>query len=170
VAARFVAQIKSMVTDKDVIPVWTTECEPHDMAVGKPLAAEWSSGFCGSVDCLDNCRARFAEQWNALFAAHEGPFALLALHKEFRRGGTQYGATASWIKQVAAYISQKLLTSAQGRNLWMVVQGFDIPADEEQAARQVAAEAGAEAVLVARIRIDQSYEPRIVRTSPETDH
>jgi len=44
--------------------------------------------------------------------------------------------------------------------LWLVVEGTQ-PADEATA-RELAAKAGGSAVIVARARIDQSYEPRMI--------
>ena len=45
--------------------------------------------------------------------------------------------------------------------LWLVVQGYAVSQAEEKAARQTAARTGVGAVIVARARIDQSFEPRI---------
>jgi hypothetical protein len=162
IAARFIAQVESLASGKEVIPVWTTECEAHDIALEKPRAPVWSTGYCGSVDCLDYCFARFAEQWNTLHASKRGPVALLALHKEFRRNGAEYGLPGAWAEHVVKYIDQKELKSVPRGKIWLVVQGFDLDPDEEKAARAAAAKAGAGAVLVARTRIDQSYEPRVM--------
>ncbi len=49
-----------------------------------------------------------------------------------------------------------------GQRLWLVVEGFR--PDEETTARQLAAQAGVGAVVVARAKIDQTYEPRMLRT------
>jgi hypothetical protein len=167
VAAQFIAEIEPLAPGKQVIPVWTTECEEHDMALGKQPMRSWTTGYCGTVDCLGYCFARFSEQWNALQNAHHGTVALLALHKEFRRNRTEYGATAVWIKNAIRYVDRKELKPAA--SLWVVVQGFGVDAHEEKAARQAAAETGADAVLVARIPIDQSYEARIMSgASPDS--
>jgi predicted regulator of Ras-like GTPase activity (Roadblock/LC7/MglB family) len=48
-------------------------------------------------------------------------------------------------------------------NRLCVVQGYDAPAEETIAARKAAAQTGAGAIIVARARLDQSYEPRIFR-------
>ena len=52
------------------------------------------------------------------------------------------------------------------RRLWVVVQGFDVSAEEEAAVRRAAAQPQPRVVLVARSRIDQSYEARIVKVKP----
>ena len=44
--------------------------------------------------------------------------------------------------------------------LWVVVAGSQTP--DETVARQLAAKAGVGAVIVARAKIDQSYEPRMI--------
>jgi hypothetical protein len=43
------------------------------------------------------------------------------------------------------------------------VQGYDINAAEAAAARAAAVQAGVGAVVVARARLDQSYEPRVIK-------
>ena len=107
VAARFVAEVGKLAPNKTIVPVWTTECEVHDMAPGKRAEAEFSTGYCGDVDCFDNCRDRFAEQWAALHATHPGPTGILVLHKEFQRDRTEYGAAARWITRAVDYLDQQ---------------------------------------------------------------
>jgi hypothetical protein len=164
-AARFLAEVGKLAPNKTMVPVWTTECEVHDMAPGKRADAEFSTGFCGDVDCFDNCRNRFAEQWTSLQATTTGPTGLLVLHKEFQRDRQEYGATAQWISRSVAYLGG-LDRPVPHQRVWLVVQGYDVTSAEERAARETALSTGAGAVLVARTRIDQSYEPRIVRAAP----
>jgi hypothetical protein len=168
IAARFIAKVAALAPGKQVIPVWTTECELHDMALAKQHPPTWSTGFCGDVDCLDNCFAKFTEQWNALQHSQRGPVALLALHKEFRRNRHEYGAASGWIKHVVRYIDRKEIRSPTDNKHWVVIQGFGVEANEEMAARRAAAQAVLDAVLVARIHIDQSYDPRLIRV-PKSD-
>jgi hypothetical protein len=163
IAARFIAKVAALAPGKQIIPVWTTECELQDLALVKQHPPTWSTGYCGSVDCLDYCFARFTEQWHAMQHSQRGPVALLALHKEFRRNRTEYGGTAGWINHVVGYVSRKELKSPADSKLWVVIQGFGVEAEEETAARRAAAEVGVDTVLVARIQIDQSYEPRVIR-------
>ena len=166
VAAKFLADISQIASGKDVIPVWTTECEHEDMALEKQPSHAWSTGYCGSVDCHGYCRDRFAEQWSALQETRPGPTAILSLHKEFQRDRTEYGVPANWIKHPVSYVEQKELKSVPHQKLWLVIQGFDVTPKEEQVARAAALETGVGAVLVARTRIDQSYEPRIITAKP----
>jgi hypothetical protein len=87
VAAKFVAKVGKLASGRDVIPVWTTECDQEDMALEKQPKRDWTTGYCGDVDCFNYCLARFTEQWNALHTTHQGPTGILLLHKEFRRSG-----------------------------------------------------------------------------------
>jgi hypothetical protein len=161
VAARFLAEARKLVENKQLIPVWTTECEQHDLAREKS-AADFSTGYCGNVDCFDNCRDRFAEQWNALHKSQEGPIGILALHKELHRDRSDYGQPANWIARAVEYLDQLKPKRLPHNRLWLVVQGYGTTPSEESAARDTAKRTGAGAVLVAKARIDQSYEPRII--------
>ena len=152
--------------NKDIIPVWTTECEHEDMALEKQPNHTWTTGYCGSVDCHEYCRDRFAKQWSALQEKRPGTTAILSLHKEFQRDRTEYGPPANWIKYPVSYLDQKEIKSVPHQQLWLVIQGFDVTRKEEQAAREAATATGVGAVLVARTRIDQSYEPRIMKSKP----
>jgi len=167
VAARFVAKVGKLALGKDVIPVWTTECDREDMALEKQPKRDWTTGYCGDVDCFNYCLARFTEQWNALHATHQGPTGVLLLHKEFRRTGEQYGPPASWITHAVQYLEHKELKSVPSQRLWLIVQGFEVSPEDEHAAREAASQIGPAMVVVARSRIDQSYEPRVVRIKAE---
>jgi hypothetical protein len=147
-----------------VVPVWATECEHEDLPDKNRPAGSWGTGYCGGVSCFDTCRKRFAEQWQALNAGRDGPTAVLALHREFRRDRKEYGGPAGWVTRAVEYCDKQ----GGGRpvpreRLWVVVQGYDVPSGEETAARAAAAKSGAGAVVVARTRIDQTYEPRVVK-------
>jgi hypothetical protein len=107
VAAKFLAEVNQVASGKDVIPVWTTECEQEDMALEKQPHHTWTTGCCGSVDCFNYCLDRFAEQWIALHAKHRGPTAILCLHKEFQRTRAEYGPPAKWIKHAVQYLDHK---------------------------------------------------------------
>ncbi len=168
VAAKFVTEIGKSAKGKEVIPIWTVECEHEDLAAEKQRPKGlWSSDFCGSVPCFFGaCGRKFAEQWSALQADHRGPTGLLLLHREFQRDRKEYGAPGGWIKRAVKDLEQTAQPIPKQR-LWLVVQGYDVSAEEEAAVRRVAAEVQAGAVLVARTRIDQSYEPRIVKVKPD---
>ena len=164
VAAKFLAEIGKTAKGKEVIPVWTVECEHEDMAPQKQRPkGGWSTGLCGNVDCFDTCRKKFAEQWSALHADHRGPTGVLLLHREFQRDRKDYGDPAGWITHAMDYLEKQTPKPLPRQKLWLVVQGYDVSLLEEAAARRTAAKLGPCAVLVARTRIDQSYEPRFVK-------
>jgi hypothetical protein len=161
-APKFLAEVANLATNKEVIPVWTTECEPEDLPAAKRPPGAWGTGLCGSVPCFDYCRHRFAEQWAALQKDRTGPTAVLALHREFQRDQREYGGPAAWVGRPIDYCEKQGGTVSRDR-LWLVVQGYGVPADEVTAARAAALRTGAGAVVVSRTRIDQSYEPRLIR-------
>ena len=166
VAGRFVAEAR-MRTNLPIIPVWTTECEeadmPSDKNRGKP-----STGLCGSVGCATGaCPTEFAEQFTELLSTHDGPVAFLAVHNSLERTREEFGGGPGWVITAVGH-AHKTLTGERAaaafpkERVWVVVDGTD-PAGEATA-RQSAVKAGAAVVVVARTRIDQSYEPRMVRT------
>jgi len=166
VAGRFVTEARKR-TELPVIPVWTTECEeadmPSDKNRGKP-----STGLCGSVGCATGaCPTKFAEQFTELLSTHEGPVAFLAMHNSLERTREEFGGGPGWVINSVGYLHKTLAAERPGtafakERVWVVVDGTDPAA--EAIARKSAAKAGAVVVVVARTRIDQSYEPRMVRT------
>lgn len=161
-AARFVNEVAKLRKGKAVIPVWVTECEQEDLPESKRQKGSWGTGYCGTVPCLDYCRQRFAEQWTALQTGRDGPTALLALHQEFQRERKEYGTPSSWVDQCWSYCDKQNSRLPHER-LWLVVQGYNVRPEDELALRARAAKVGLGAVIAARTRIDQSYEPRIVK-------
>ena len=154
-AAKFVAQVRQRAGKQTVIPVWTTECEEADLPANK-RQGKAGTGLCGTVPCATGaCPESFANQWSALLSVNEGPIGLLALHTALQR--THAGA--DWVTNAITYPNAtvpafKGATITMDR-LWVVV---------EESAREVAAKAGVGAVIVARAKIDQSFEPRMVST------
>ena len=164
-AARFVAQVRDAHRDKEIIPVWTTECEKEDLPLSKLPQGSWSTGYCGTVPCLDYCRKRFAEQWTALQSDRRASTGLLLLHREFQRDRKEYGGPATWLTAATEMMLKQGKDPLLPHRFWFVVQGYDVPVGEETEVRRVAARSGPGVVLIARTRIDQSYEPRIIRAS-----
>src|SRR5439155_3508253 len=100
----------------------------------------------------------------ALESGHSGPIALLGLNRALQRTKPEFGGGPTWLTNALAYL-EKTVPANGGKTiprerLWMVVEG-DSPA-EEASARKIAAESGVGAVIVARTKIDQSYEPRML--------
>jgi hypothetical protein len=162
IAARFVAEVQKSLKDKEVIPVWTTECEQEDLPPGHRSGTGWSTGYCGGVACYTTCTKRFNEQWSALTLNRRGPVGLLLLHREFERDRKEYGGPTHWIPRAFASVEKQAGGRLPREQLWLVVQGYGVTQGEETAARKAASKTGAAGILVARTRIDQSYEPRIV--------
>ena len=166
-AAQFVTEIGKAAKGKEVIPVWVTECAQEDLAPEKQRPqGGWSTGLCGGVNCFDTCRKRFAERWSALHAVHRGPTGVLLLHRELQRDRKEYGGPGGWITRAMKYLDEQTAKPFPRQRLWLVVQGYDVSAEQEAAARRAAAQLQPSVTLVARSRIDQSYEPRMVKVKP----
>jgi hypothetical protein len=165
VAARFLTEVRKRTGGKPVIPVWTTECAAVDLPADKNHGRP-GTGLCGTVGCATGaCPETFAHQWSALTIDYAGPIALLALHKALQRTDRTFGGGPGWITNAVSYLNQTLPAhggkAVPASQLWAVVEGSEA---EEDAARKTAAQAGVAAVIVARAKIDQSYEPRMVLT------
>jgi hypothetical protein len=122
--------------------------------------------LCGGVNCFDTCRKKFAEQWSALLAVHRGPTGVLLLHRELQRDRQEYGGPGGWMTHAMTYLDEQTAKPFPRQRLWLVVQGYDVSAEEEAAARRAAAQLQPSVILVARSRINQSYEPRMVKVRP----
>jgi hypothetical protein len=111
------------------------------------------------------CPKEFANQWESLAKDHRSSVALLALHNDFARTNAAFAQGPAWVPRTVACVDDTLReqgkTSFPRGRLWLVVQGA-MP-DEERAARRAAANARVANVIVSRVRLDQSFEPRIVR-------
>jgi len=166
VAARFVAEVRKRAGEKTVIPVWTTECEEADLPAEKHQGRP-GTGLCGTVGCATGtCPQAFTRQWSALVSGHDGPLGLLALHTALQRTQKEFGGGPGWVTNAMAYMDKTLPANGgkaiSAERLWVVVAGSQTP--EETIARELAAKAGVAAVIVARAKIDQSYEPRMIST------
>jgi hypothetical protein len=169
-AAQFVGAVQKLVGGKSVVPVWTTECEHVDLPVSKRDDRK-STGLCGTVGCATGlCPKEFAKQWASLTKDHRHDVALLALHNDLARTNTAFAHGPSWIPRALAYLDETLReeakTSFPRDRTWLVVQGAT--RDEERAARKAAAATGAANVIFSRVRLDQSFEPRVVRSAVST--
>jgi hypothetical protein len=166
-APQFVRGVQKLAGSRSVVPVWTTECEHDDLPASK-RAGRPTTGLCGTVGCsIGACPKEFAQQWQSLTKDHPHPVALLALHNDLARTNAAFAHGPAWIPRAVAYLDNTLReetkTSFPRDRTWLVVQG--VTPDEERAARKAAANTGAANVIVSRIQLDQSYEPRIVRVA-----
>ena len=163
VAARFLTEVRKRTGGKSVIPVWTTECDAVDLPADKNQGRP-GTGLCGTVGCATAaCPETFARQWSALTIDYAGPVALLALHIALQRTERAFGGGPGWLTNAVTYLNQTVPAhggkAVPPSQLWAVVEGSGT---EETAARKTAAQAGVAAVIVARTKIDQSYEPRLI--------
>lgn len=165
VAAHFVSEVHKRVGDKMVVPVWTTECSEVDLPSSKN-GGRPSTGFCGTVGCAHSaCAEIFSAQWTALRTNNISPIALLATHTSFNRLNPDLGGGPTWVTNAIAYVNSTL-ASQQAKptspdHLWVVIDGQS-NADATKA-REAAAQSGVSGVIVSKIKIDQSYEPRMLR-------
>jgi hypothetical protein len=172
VAARFLTAVAKFANGKQVVPIWTTECEDLDLPADKAKNGK-TTGLCGGVGCATGtCPKAFAKQWTALLASHQGPIGLLALHGEFQRIGPNYAEPGRWVTDAVSYLDtvppkytlpprKKESVLAHDR-LWVVVQGYDVKPAETRVAESAAKSSGAVVILTALTRLNQSYEPRVV--------
>jgi hypothetical protein len=89
------------------------------------------------------------------------------LHNELQRDRKEYGAKVDWIRRSMQHLHELNRERLPHVPLWAVVQGYDIDSEDERAARVAARRSGASMVVVARSRVDQSFEPRFVRVEPK---
>jgi hypothetical protein len=161
--ARFINAVRQRVRDKQVMPVWVTECEEQDLPADKRADGK-TTGLCGDVGCaVGLCPKEFSKQWSALVGTNQSPVGLLGLSSELERDRAEPGS-GRWVTNAVAYLDQVLPKNGARRfprgRLWLVVRGAD--AAHEAEARRLAVEQNPGAIVVARIPIDQSYEPRII--------
>ena len=165
VAARFVAEVRKHAGGKSVIPVWTTECSEVDLPSSKN-GGHPSTGFCGDVGCAHSaCAQVFSAQWTALTATNSGLTAILGTHTSFGRVNPELGGGPTWVTNAVSYINTTL-PSQGGKaiapdRLWVVIDG--VSREDEAKAREAADKIGVGGVIVAKIKIDQNYEPRMLR-------
>jgi len=163
-AAKFVREMEKLSGPRAVIPVWTTECEDEDLPPEK-RAGKKSTGLCGDVSCaVGTCPKDFTKQWNNLVTGRPGAIALLALPNEFARTNATFTHGTGWIAQPVTYLDETLPknggTPFPHERLWIVVEGRT--PEDELAARRAAARTGATNVILTRVRVDQSFEPRVI--------
>ena len=158
--AKFVAEVKQLVPEGTrVIPVWTTECEEHDKA---------NDALCAGVGCYQGiCWKTYSRQLKSL-AAEADRLGALLLYKEFGQDGPYYKHRAGWISHAlkhgfAEQPAKNGGTSIAASRLIAVLQGWDVSDAEIQAQIDQAASTGAAGYIVALARIDQSWQPRLMK-------
>jgi hypothetical protein len=157
-AANFTSEVAKLLPQSDVIPVWTTECEQHDGA---------ADGLCAGVGCFNGiCWKAYTEQLAPVVAGNKTLGALLPF-KAFQRDLPLYGAKAGWVRR--AIESFRTMPPRHGAKpipasrLIAVLQGWDVSDEDIAAQVRMATSAGAAGYVVSHLKIDQSWEPRLVK-------
>lgn len=165
-AARFVAKVHELASGKQIVPIWMTECEGVDLPAGKAPAGR-STGLCGSVACArGTCPKAFRTQLTALVNSHPGPLGLLVTQETCRRDTKFYGGPTGWIAAAVHYLDQvpvlKDGSVLPHDRLWLVVDGKSTISEVERRSLIEAQRLKPGAVIVVRVPLDQSYEPRVI--------
>ncbi len=157
-AAKFVAAVKKLAPESNIFPVWATECEEQD-----------KDTLCGGVGCF---KGTCWKEWTAqLMPLAEGSETIAALlpYQAFQRDLPHYGLEAAWIKPaLAGFTVMPARYEARGvpaQRLVAVLQGWDVTAAQIKTQIARAEDAGAAGWVVSLMKIEQDWEPRIVKVS-----
>jgi hypothetical protein len=157
-AARFVAAVEKLAPAARVIPVWATECEEHEMA---------KDGRCAGVSCFSGtCWYEYTKQLMPVAKQCEQIGALLP-YRAFDRDDRRYGPPAGWVTH-ALQSFETMPPRRRGeavpvRRVIAVLQGWDVTPEQQQAQIERCREAGAAGYVLSKVKIDQSWEPRLVK-------
>jgi hypothetical protein len=103
----------------------------------------------------------------ALVNSHRGPIGLLATQEACGRDAEFYGSPTGWIPAAVNYLDRTPVSDdGQGLphdRLWLVVQAAVQGNAGELAARTEARQLRPHAIVAARVTLDQSYEPRVIK-------
>lgn len=155
-AAQFVQQLEQLIPGVEMIPVWTTECEEPDCD---------EDGHCAGVGCFEGiCWKAYTSQLMPVAERCQRLGALL-LYKSLQRDLSRYGPRGSWIP-VGLETFRTMPPKRGGKaisadRLIAVLQGWDVPLSETEFQQQLALQAGAGGFVLATVKIDQSWQPRI---------
>ena len=156
--ADFVAAVQEFLPESEIIPVWTTECEEHDGA---------KDGLCAGVGCF---RGICWKSWTAQLMPVAGrcpTVGVLLPYRAFQRNLKVYGPAAAWITHaVKSFETMPLRNQGKPINaarLLAVLQGWDMTKQEVEQQIEVATKAGVNRYLVAYRRIEQSWQPMMMK-------
>ena len=158
-AARFVAETKTLLPEAKIIPVWATECEEHDQGE-----------LCAGIGCFKgDCWREWTAQLMPVAAEAETVAALLP-YRAFQRDVPLYGPEAGWIRHaLQSFSTMPARYNAAGvpaQRLVAVLQGWDVTPEQVAAQIAQAEAAGAAGYVVSHMKINQEWEPRIVKVMP----
>lgn len=159
-AARFVASVQDLLPAAEIIPVWTTECEEHDM--GK-------DGGCAGVACFPNlCWKEYTKQLMPL-ARRSKRIGALVPYKAFDRDLPRYGQPAGWVKSaIQSFVEMPPLRNGQAVSadrIIAILQGWEVTTTEIESQIQRSAEAGSGGYVISLMKIEQDWTPRIFKPS-----
>ncbi len=154
-SARFVAAVEQLAPGTEVIPVWVTECEERDVA---------SDGHCAGVGCFrGRCWKESTRQLTPVLEEARRLGVLLPF-RELGRDEPAFEKPAGWVAHALGTLrsvpARHGASAVSPDRLIAVLQGWDVTDDEIEAQVGRAGEAGVTEWVVARERIDQSWEPR----------
>jgi hypothetical protein len=159
-AAKFVQAVGKLMPGAKVVPVWTTECAEHDFPKG---------AACDGVTCFTGrCWREYNAQLLPIANVAEQIGVLLPF-RDFEPPLSRSGANAEWQKYALRSFTE-ILPQREGRaipqnRLIAVLQGWDVTSEQEQIQIRHALEAGTGGYILARTKIDQSWEPKLMSVS-----
>jgi len=157
-AARFVKEVRRLSPGSEIIPVWATECEEHETPKG---------AACDGVPCFTGaCWYAWTEQLMPV-ARESKTLGVLALYRAFGRDEPRYGPVAGWVRHALASFAEmppkRKGEAIPASRLLAVLQGWDVTPEQREAQIRRAREAGALGYVMAEMKIEQGWEPRIVK-------
>jgi hypothetical protein len=155
-AGKFVADVKLIIPQADVIPVWAIECDEPD-----------NKDLCAGVGCFKGtCWKAYTKQFTPL-RSESKELGVLLLYRELKRDVPRFGKSAEWISQALSYFKtmpEKHNTEPVAMNqVVAILQGWDVTDDEVQAQIDYTRKAGVTGYVLARKKIDQSWEPKMLK-------
>jgi len=150
-AARFVAAVKLLAPRTAVIPVWVTECEEADTT---------ADGACHGVGCYHGlCWREFDKQWLPLREECE-QIALALAWRTFERDLPRFGERAGWVASAITHLRARA-ESRHGDELPVEQLVAVVEDDGTGAGPAMARAAGVNVVLVLRVALDATFQPRL---------
>jgi hypothetical protein len=153
-AAQIVLELRTRYPGKAVIPVWVTECEPVDLP-----GAPGGTGHCGTVPCAKgSCWPSYQRAWKPLLESTPGAVAVALWADTF-------GRDPSWLSA-----GLKLFLQPSGGNALPPERAIAVLPEWGESAKNrsgltAAVTPAGGGWVVARTRIDQSWQPRLVKDS-----
>lgn len=151
-ASQFLAAASRLAPGTEVIPVWSTECEEHEMA---------KDAECCGVHCFSGtCWIAWSEQLRSVSRQAR----IIGVPSYFRASGR---TDPAWVEKTIASFA-KMPPMRQGEpvlanRLVALLQGWNVQPAEIEAQERAAVKSGAAGWLVVRTPLDESWSPRIVR-------